>query len=169
MLDLSALRQRDPKTKADAQPQPAAGCDFSSIRLRGAPHSNTMFKARRKDIRRRPMTKTEDESDDDGNISDASVGTAPTPAAATAPPPGGVAGGGAGAVGDEVRPKKMRKKAKAKVDKGPKPVLSFGHEDEEESGVADKVGKEAKGTDGVFRVKRSKASKVGRDWGVQGA
>ncbi|CAM9178498.1 unnamed protein product, partial [Laminaria digitata] len=119
-----------------------------------------MFKARKKDIRRRPMTKTEDESDDEGNISDASVGTAPAPAPApvAAPPPG--AGAGAGPGGADGRPKKMRKKAKAKVDKGPKPVLSFGHEDDEESGAVDKVGKEAKGADGVFRVKRSKASKA---------
>ena len=122
-----------------------------------------MFKARKKDIRRRPMTKTEEESDDEGNVSDASVGTAPAPPAAAAPP---LPAAGAGAVGAEGRPKKMRKKAKAKVDKGPKPVLSFGHEDEEESGVEDKVGKETKGADGVFRVKRSKASKVSGDWGL---
>ena len=127
-----------------------------------------MFKARKKDIRRRPMNKTEDVSDDEGNVSDASVGTVPAPAPAPAAPPGAGAGAGAGAVGADGRPKKMRKKSKGKVDKGPRPMLSFGHEDEEESGMADKVGKEAKVADSVFRVKKSKASKVSArrgDWG----
>lgn len=105
-----------------------------------------MFKTRKKDsIRRRPIiSKTAEESDDDdGNLSDASVGTVPVP------PPVNEA---------QAPPKKMRKKAKAKVEKGPKPVLSFGHEDEEESGVVAEAGR--KKDEGVFRVKKSKASKV---------
>lgn len=108
-----------------------------------------MFKARKKDIRRRPVSKskTAESSDEDaGNVSDASVGTAPAPPAAAA-------------AGEGQRPKKMRKKAKGKSEKGVKPVLSFGHEDEEESGIgAGKAG--GKGAD-VFRVKKTKASKVG--------
>lgn len=110
-----------------------------------------MFKARKKDIRRRPVSKskTAESSDEDaGNVSDASVGTAPPP------PPAAVAGRV-----EEQRPKKMRKKAKAKAEKGVKPVLSFGHEDEEDSGIG--AGKaSAKGAN-VFRVKKTKASKVG--------
>lgn len=110
-----------------------------------------MFKARKKDIRRRPVTKskTAESSDEDaGNVSDASVGTAPPP---PLPP--------AAAEGEAQRPKKMRKKAKAKADKGAKPVLSFGHDDEEDSGIG--VGKAAGKAADVFRVKKTKASKVG--------
>lgn len=109
-----------------------------------------MFKARKKDIRRRPVSKskTAESSDEDaGNVSDASVGTAPPP-----PPPA------AAAEGEGQRPKKMRKKAKGKVEKGAKPVLSFGHEDEEESGIG--LGKASGKGAGVFRVKKTKASKV---------
>eukprot|EP00903_Cladosiphon_okamuranus_P007275 g7051.t1 len=110
-----------------------------------------MFKARKKDIRRRPVSKskTAESSDDDaGNVSDASVGTAPPP-----PPPPAAA-----SEGEVQRPKKMRKKAKGKAEKGVKPVLSFGHEDEDESGSGlDEAS--GKGT-GVFRVKKTKASKA---------
>ncbi|CAM9137754.1 unnamed protein product [Ectocarpus sp. 8 AP-2014] len=113
-----------------------------------------MFKARKKDPRRRLASKSktaEDGASEDeaGNVSDASVGTAPAP-----PPPAAATGDG------QARPKKMRKKSKAKADKGVKPVLSFGHEDEEDAGIG--VGKAAvgKGADGVFRVKKSKASKA---------
>lgn len=114
-----------------------------------------MFKARKKEIRRRPMSKKKDDAsdEDDGNTSDASVGTAPAaPPSTPAVAPG------------ERRPKKMRKKVKGKVEKGPKPVLSFGHEDEEESGGS--LSKAGEGVDGtstdksVFRVKKTKASKV---------
>ncbi|CAM9801776.1 unnamed protein product [Scytosiphon promiscuus] len=116
-----------------------------------------MFKARKKDVRRAIKSKTaEDASDDEaGNVSDASVGTAP------APPPTAAASSAAAADGEgQARPKKMRKKAKAKVEKGPKPVLSFGHEDEEDSGIS--VGKPAgkREDGGVFRVKKTKASKA---------
>lgn len=112
-----------------------------------------MFKTRKKDVRRAIKSKTaEDASDDEaGNVSDASVGTPPPTAAAAADGEG------------QARPKKMRKKIKAKSDKGPKPVLSFGHEDEEDSGIV--VGKAAAGKRedaSVFRVKKTKASKVGR-------
>lgn len=109
-----------------------------------------MFKARKKDIRRRPVSKSksaESSDEDPGNVSDASVGTAP-------PPPPAVAADGEGQ-----RPKKMRKKAKAKAEKGVKPVLSFGHEDEEESGIG--VDKASGKAEKVFRVKKTKASKVG--------
>lgn len=72
--------------------------------------------------------------------SDASVGTAPPPPHEDSSAPSGGDG----------RPKKMRKKVKDKKEKEPKPVLSFGHEDE-----GDKVEGAA-----IFRVKKSKASKV---------
>lgn len=106
---------------------------------------SVMFKTRKKDsIRRRPIiSKTAEESDDEGNLSDASVGTVPVP------PP---------ASEEQAPPKKMRKKARSKVENGPKPVLSFGHEDEEESGAVAEAGR--KKDEGVFRVKKSKASKV---------
>ncbi|CAM9384736.1 unnamed protein product, partial [Hapterophycus canaliculatus] len=115
-----------------------------------------MFKARKKDVRRAIKSKTaEDASDDEaGNVSDASVGTAP-------PPPTTAAASTTAAAGDgQTRPKKMRKKIKAKAEKGAKPVLSFGHEDEEDSGIV--VGKAAgkREDDGVFRVKKTKASKA---------
>lgn len=106
-----------------------------------------MFKTRKKDsIRRRPIIiKTAEESEDEGNLSDASVGTVPVP------PPSSEA---------QAPPKKMRKKMKARVEKGPKPVLSFGHEDEEESGgVGGAAGRK---DEAFFRVKKSKASKVKR-------
>lgn len=113
-----------------------------------------MFKARKQDPRRRLASKTktaEDGASEDeaGNVSDASVGTAPAQ-----PPPAATTGNG------QARPKKMHKKSKSKAEKGVKPVLSFGHEDEEDAGIG--VGKAAagKGADGVFRVKKSKASKV---------
>lgn len=120
-----------------------------------------MFKTRKKDIRRRPISKkaTDEESED----SDASVGTAPPPPPEPAAATASVGGAGGGAEG---RPKKMRKKAKAKQDKGPKPVLSFGHEDEDE-GVGMGVGKAKKAEEGVFRVKKTKASKV-TAWGGVG-
>eukprot|EP00752_Nemacystus_decipiens_P001258 g1256.t1 len=109
-----------------------------------------MFKARKKDIRRRPVSKskTAESSDEDaGNISDASVGTAPPPPAAAST-----------TEGEGQRPKKMRKKSKGKAEKGVKPVLSFGHEDEEESGIG--VGKAGGKGSSVFRVKKTKASKA---------
>lgn len=98
-----------------------------------------MFKSRKKDVRRRPMAKKpiDEESED----SDVSVGTAPPP-----PPQED----SSAAIGANGRPKKMRKKGKDKKEKGPKPVLSFGHEDEDDKGEGD----------AIFRVKKSKASKV---------
>lgn len=97
-------------------------------------------------------SKTAESSDEDGNVSDASVGTAP-------PPPPAAAAGGEGQ-----RPKKMRKKIKAKAEKGVKPVLSFGHEDEEDSGIG--AGKASEKGANVFRVKKTKASKVGGEEAV---
>lgn len=121
----------------------------------------TMFRPRKKEFRRRAISATDDQSsEDDGNVSDASVGTVPTVISTTAAvAPSDTLSSSTSSVSS--RPKKMRKKVKGKGDKGVKPVLSFGHEDEDENGGGGIVGGGNTGDKSVFRVKKSKASKVG--------
>lgn len=117
-------------------------------------------------------TTSQDNDNEDGFNSDASVGTlpmsgptaAPAPAPASAPTPTAVADS---SNSNNPRPKKMRKKVKGSsktgVERGgaAKPVLSFGHEDEEVEGLGGGSGGGAgDGGGGAFRVKKSKASKV---------
>ncbi|CAN0049686.1 unnamed protein product, partial [Discosporangium mesarthrocarpum] len=103
-------------------------------------------KGKKKGYRRRVVSRDDNDEEEDGkgdagDESDASTGTVPAQAA----PNGGGTGQG------EAR--KKRRKDKAKDDKGAgSKLLSFGNEDEEEDGP--------KPTGGIFRVKKSKASKA---------
>lgn len=124
-----------------------------------------MFKRRTKEFRKRSVSRVGDgSSEDNGNVSDASVGTAPVAGTDAPSNPNGAAAAGQGdplSSTSGSRPKKMRKKIKTKSDKETKPVLSFGHEDEEDNGGGRDSGSAGTGGQGgVFRVKKSKASKV---------